>query len=56
MPFDGAGFPAKPDPPRRSAPTDNMASLIIILLAFGLLVMPISMGAFIDIVHYLRSH
>ena len=55
MPFDGTGFPERRDQPRRGAPGDNAVSLLIIAVAFGLLVMPISLSAFVDIVHYIRG-
>ncbi len=55
MPFDGTGFSGRPDQPKRPAPNDNVVSLIIIVLAFSLLVLPISMGAFVDIIHVLRA-
>lgn len=56
MPFDAAGFPPRPDQPRRAARDDNVACLIVIILAFCMLVMPISMAAFVDIVRCLRGH
>ena len=55
MPFDGAGFPPERGRRERPAPGDNMVSFIIIFLAFGLLVMPISVTALVDVIHYLRS-
>lgn len=54
MPFDGTDFPKRDDPPSRG-PDDNAATVIIILLAFCLLAMPISLAGFVDIVRYLRS-
>ena len=55
MPFDGTSFPARREQPRRAAPGDNAVSLLIIIIAFGLLVMPISLAALVDIVHYFRE-
>ncbi len=55
MPFDGTSFPARRDQPRRAAPGDNAVSLLIIAVAFGLLVMPISLSAFADIIRYIRG-
>lgn len=54
MPFDGTDFPKREDPPSRG-PDDNAATVIIILLAFCLLAMPISLACLVDIVRYLRS-
>ena len=55
MPFDGADFPQRCDPPRRAPSNDNAVTVMIVLIAFGLLVMPISLSGFIDIVRYVRS-
>ena len=55
MPFDGTNFPERRNQPRRAAPGDNAVTLLIIAVAFGLLVMPISLSAFVDIVRYLRE-
>lgn len=55
MPFDGTGFPARPDQPRRSNHNDNIVSLIIIALAFCLLLMPIPLVVLIDIARYLQA-
>ena len=55
MPFDGTGFPQERPRRRPAKPGDNTVSIIIIALAFSLLVMPISLTAFVDIVRYLRS-
>lgn len=56
MPFDGTGFPERRNSPRRSAGDDNAATLIIVAVAFSLLVMPISLGALVDIVQYMRGN
>ncbi len=56
MPFDGTEFPERRDPPRRPAGSDTAATLVITAVAFGLLVMPISLSALVDIVHYMRGH
>lgn len=55
MPFDGTNFP-EPRPRRRAMGDDTAITVIIVLVAFGLLIMPISMVAFVDIVDYLRGH
>ena len=54
MPFDGTGFPEDQPERRRSRPGDNTVSLIIIALAVGLLVMPVSLTALVDILRYLH--
>ncbi len=56
MPFDGTDFPKRDEPPGRGTPDDNAATVIIILLAFCLLAMPISLTGLVDIVRYMRSH
>ena len=56
MPFDGTGFPERREQPRRAGPNDNTVSLLIIVLAFCLLVMPISLGVLVDIARYVRTH
>ena len=55
MPFDGTNFP-KGDPPGRGTPDDNAATWIIVLLAFCLLVMPVSLTGLVDIIRYMRGH
>ena len=55
MPFDGTGFPERPEHPRRATHNDNVVTLIIVMLAFALLALPISMGAFVDIVRSMRG-
>lgn len=56
MPFDGTDFPERRNPPRRPAGSDTAATLIIAAVAFGLLVMPISLSALVDIVRYVRGY
>lgn len=56
MPFDGANFPSRRDQPKRATPSDNTACVIIIVVAFSLLVLPVSLSAFADIIHYMQSH
>ncbi len=55
MPFDGAGF----QPERRgsgpSAPSDNTITLIIVAFALALLVMPVSVAGFVDLVNYFKG-
>jgi len=55
MPFDGAGFHPRRDRRRPATPSDNVVTFIILAVAFCLLVMPISLEAFADIIRYLRG-
>ena len=56
MPFDATGFPQEPKQPRRSTQGDNIVSAVIIAIAIGLLVTPVSLAAFVDLVRYARGH
>ena len=55
MPFDGTGFPHRRPGRGRATKGDYVVSFIIIAIAFGLLVMPISLTALVDIVRYVRG-
>ena len=52
MPFDGTSF----DPPRpgrkRPVPSDNGATVIILVVVFVLLIVPTSLTALADIIRY----
>ena len=55
MPFDGTDYrPERPEP-HPGAPSDNVVSALIIALAAGLRILPISLTAFIDLVRYVRG-
>lgn len=56
MPFDGAGFPKWDQPRPRPSRQGDVACVIIVVLAFSLLVLPISLDALVDIIHYMRGH
>lgn len=56
MPFDGTDFPERDGPPSRGTPNDNAATWIIVLLAFCMLVMPVSLNGLIDIIRYMRGN
>ncbi len=56
MPFDGTGFPREPRQPRRTTRSDNMVSAAIVAIALGLLVTPVSVAAFVDLLRYARGH
>lgn len=56
MPFDGTDFPRREQPPGRGTPDDNAATWIIVLLAFCLLVMPVSLTGLVDIIRYMRGN
>ena len=56
MPFDGTDFPREDRPSGRGTPNDNAATWIIVLLAFCLLVMPVSLTGLVDIIRYMRGN
>jgi len=56
MPFDGTDFPREDRPPGRGTPDGNAATWIIVLLAFCLLVMPVSLTGLVDIIRYMRGN
>lgn len=56
MPFDGTDFPKGEGPPSRGAPDGNAATWIIVLLAFCLLVMPVSLSGLVDVIRYMRGN
>ncbi len=55
MPFDGMDFQERPEPPGRAAPGEKIVSMLLLILAISLLVMPISMAGLFDLVHYIAS-
>lgn len=55
MPFDGTDFPHRGTPPGRPTSNDTVVTVIIVLVSFCLLVMPISLTVFVDIVRYVRG-
>ena len=54
MPFDGVDRPGKGSP-RRPARSESILLALVALLAAGLLLMPVSMGGFADLVTYLKA-
>lgn len=54
MPFDGVDRPGKGSP-RRPARSESILLALVALLAVGLLLMPVSMGGFADLVTYLKA-
>ncbi len=52
MPFDGADFPERRDPPRCLPSDSDAATVIIVTIAFSLLVAPISLSALVDVICY----
>ncbi|ATR22772.1 Hypothetical protein HVPorG_03400 [Roseomonas mucosa] len=56
MPFDGAGFRMREEPPERSKGQERFWAAIVLITAVLLLVLPVSAQGFIDIVHYVRGH
>ena len=55
MPFDGVEFPKRQEPPKRATPAENVLLVLIALLALCLLLLPISLAAFVDVVRYLQG-
>ena len=55
MPFDGTGFPPERSRPQRRPLTETVLCTVIVLLAVGLLIVPISLPALVDLVRYLRG-
>ncbi len=56
MPFDGADYrPAGREPRRRPTISDTAVTYGIAIFAAVLLLMPISVGALVDIVRYLHA-
>ena len=55
VPYDGTDFEPWPKPPKRSKTKERVLCALIFLFAMMLLVAPISVGTFIDIVRYV-SH
>ncbi len=56
MPFDGTDFSDRRPQPDPAKPSDNAVCLLIIAVAFGALVLPISLQAFADIFRYVHHH
>ncbi len=54
MPFDGTDFSDRRPQPDPDKPSDNAVCLLIIAVAFGALVLPISLQAFADIFRYVH--
>lgn len=55
MPFDGVDFQPKREQPDRPAANERIYSLLFLVIAIFLLVMPISMAGLVDIVRYLQG-
>ena len=55
MPFDAADFPPRLPRPDRKRPGDNAVTALILVIAFALLAMPLSLAACKDIVDYLQG-
>jgi hypothetical protein len=55
VPYDGTDFEPWPKPPKRSTAKERILCLAFFLFALLLLIAPISVGAFVDIVRYV-SH
>jgi hypothetical protein len=53
MPFDGANFQAPRTPRKRASRSENVLTVLILVAALGLLVLPVSAAGLIDIAIYL---
>lgn len=56
MPFDGSDRDWRRHEPKRSKRDEAIITCIIVALAVVLLVLPVTLGGLVDIVHYLRHH
>lgn len=55
MPFDGTNFKPEPEPPQHPSTEERIFLILFVVVALTLLVMPISLAALDDIVHYLHG-
>jgi len=55
MPFDGKGFQGGGGRRTPRRPSDNTVTILIVAVATALLVLPISLQAFADMLRYLRD-
>ena len=55
MPFDGADLDPPRKKPARGGAGDNLVTVLIVVLAICMLVMPISVASLMDTVRYLRG-
>ncbi|WP_171033991.1 hypothetical protein [Lichenicoccus roseus] len=56
MPFDGIDFEPKREKRERAGPSDNLVTVLIVLLAICMLVTPISIAGLVDTVRYLHGN
>ena len=54
MPFDGSDHEWRGSQPKRSKRDDTIVTVMIVALAVMLLILPLTVGSLVDIVHYLR--
>ncbi len=52
MPFDGQNFPKRRDQPKRTPPNDATVTLIIVVTATCLFLLPVPASALVDIIRY----
>ena len=52
MPFDGTNFKPEPEPTAPRSAEERIFLILLIVIALTLLIMPISLAALGDIVHY----
>ncbi len=56
MPFDGANFQIPKTPRKRASRSENVLTMLILVAALGLLVLPVSATALLDIAVYFGGH
>ena len=55
VPFDGTDFLTRRNQPARPSRSENVLTVLILVLGLGLLVLPVSAAGLIDIVSYIRG-
>ncbi len=56
MPFDGVDFLSKRNQPARPSRSENVLTVLLLVLGLSLLLLPVSAAGLVDIVTYLRGH
>ena len=55
MPFDGVNSPERQGPPKRVGPAEDILLLLIAVLALCLLLLPVSLSGFVDVIRYVQG-
>ncbi len=57
MPFDGADYvPPPQDPPGRATRNKDTFTVVMLMLASGLFLVPILVATLIDVIRFVRGH